>query len=1014
MHKITRLRSAGRSADYYQKDDYYSAGEGEQKLVWGGKGAAALGLSGEVKAAELRATLAGINPAPEGLALSKLEALMRDGLTEEEAEKQAPHAPGWDETFSAPKGFSLVDLVAGDDRFLAVHLEAVAKSLEYVEQHLSVYRERNPDGSREEIVAGELTFAQVTHALSRELDPQRHTHALVQNFVPNEDGEYRALETKDIYKYSQLIGRIYQNYAREGVQALGFDTVSRPDGTFDIAGISEAQKQAFSKRTAILEDKFESAAADRGGPISGEEKQFHRQANRPEKGEGDLAVLLPGWQREACESGIDFAGIRERADEKLKNGDRGRMLEPEVEGKASKLISKLWGALDQEEQKFRSAKGAVEYAIELNEERTAVFRSHDVLDAALLASRNAFPLADYEKAIASFREKGILIDADRSINAGLTTAKALAYEAEIVAAAKANLGTIDLLLNPDHVEARLTPEGLEMIGASKVPTPAQHQVITSILTSTNGVDVLQGHPGVGKTTMFQIVGRAVDNLSDGQTQLKGLGPSHMAIQAMNSEAGVPARTVSSFIGTFERAVDSHNLEALKAEYGGHWVVVDEASMLSNKAMAKILGAKAALGIEKLIISGDQRQLSSPEAGAPHRLLQIKLDNTIEATEILRQENPTLRKVIYDLAEGRTDEALKTLRPAIHETGLSDGLSLAQKGIVVWQSLRRDGMDDPKVIVATNAMRHVMNTLVRTELVREGSVDAKSYVQDVYVPKTVGAEQLRHIDTYSIGQSMVFFGASKELSVKKDASYQVVGLDRANNRVLARGEGGKTLTFRPDAVHKHDKLPYAIYDREKIEVAAGDRLYWKTNDPTREIINNKLFEVLENCGSYLRIRHENGKEATVSRADPILRHTTYAYALTAHGAQGMTHSHGISVFSAKSGELTNASMKLVMASRFSQDYRLVTDNVALLFRKLADNDGLGKIAMEHIRQAVEVPIHELAPKIDVPFPEPVKEAVKAKENPMALADQRPANEIGDFSIPRGGGGKEKAIDRERSM
>src|SRR4051812_38650136 len=106
MLSIGKL-AAGQAA-YYERqvarghDDYYS-GRGEAPGEWTGRGAAALGLSGQVDATHFNALMAGVDPSDKAL-----ERPLRDSRGE-------PKVVGFDLTFSAPKSVSVL-FAAGDEQ----------------------------------------------------------------------------------------------------------------------------------------------------------------------------------------------------------------------------------------------------------------------------------------------------------------------------------------------------------------------------------------------------------------------------------------------------------------------------------------------------------------------------------------------------------------------------------------------------------------------------------------------------------------------------------------------------------------------------------------------------------------------------------------------------------------------------------------------------------------------------------------------------------------------------------
>lgn len=119
----THNASASQAAGYYyEKDPIF-----ENNSQWQGKGAEALGLSGSVEKGDFEAVVSGIDPRTG-------EQLVKDGVNGE-------HRAGTDYTFSAPKSVSVAGLVLGEERVLEAHREAVTRTMEYAEEHLSQARQ---------------------------------------------------------------------------------------------------------------------------------------------------------------------------------------------------------------------------------------------------------------------------------------------------------------------------------------------------------------------------------------------------------------------------------------------------------------------------------------------------------------------------------------------------------------------------------------------------------------------------------------------------------------------------------------------------------------------------------------------------------------------------------------------------------------------------------------------------------------------------------------------------------
>ena len=96
------------------------------------------------------------------------------------------NARGMDMTFSAPKSVSIKAEVYKDKRIYEAHKNAVIRTLEYVEKNLVQTRQMVNGKLRYEHVDN-ITVALFRHSVSRNLDPQLHTHCVLANVVERKD-----------------------------------------------------------------------------------------------------------------------------------------------------------------------------------------------------------------------------------------------------------------------------------------------------------------------------------------------------------------------------------------------------------------------------------------------------------------------------------------------------------------------------------------------------------------------------------------------------------------------------------------------------------------------------------------------------------------------------------------------------------------------------------------------------------------------------------------------------------
>ena len=227
---LTPKNIKARTAIEYFKQGYY------QKGKWLGIGAAALGLSGEIKEVLAYENII------KGLSPDGNQKLFGRSVDTEKRKAAL------DCTFAAPKSVSLCALVGGDERLIKAHQDAVEKVLHLMEQEYAQTR-MMLDGKTQEVVkTGNLVIAKYDHIETRELDPHLHSHCLVMNMTQLSNGEWYSHLNDAIFRNQKLLGMTYQHYLALEVQKLGYEIERRDHGQFDIKGYTPEQLQDFSKR----------------------------------------------------------------------------------------------------------------------------------------------------------------------------------------------------------------------------------------------------------------------------------------------------------------------------------------------------------------------------------------------------------------------------------------------------------------------------------------------------------------------------------------------------------------------------------------------------------------------------------------------------------------------------------------------------------------------------------------------------------------------------------------------
>ena len=293
-------------ADYYLS----AAGQhGEPPGFWMGKGAAALGLSGEVDAKVMRA-LYHHDVAPDGSPLEtpgarasyeRQRETLDDRIEAEVAAKvaelgafptereireirltvragQRNSVPFFDHTLSLEKSVSVTHasfLAAAKrareagDQAEAARCEAKAEEIiealkegaravvRLAEERAAYVRTGHHGGGQGQWRdAAGLTATGFVQHTSRDGDPQLHCHIAVLNRAQRADGEdtrWRTLDSRSLHRERLGIAAYAGLVVEQKLQAAGFKLVKREDGNgAEVGGVTQATMQAFSSRRAAI------------------------------------------------------------------------------------------------------------------------------------------------------------------------------------------------------------------------------------------------------------------------------------------------------------------------------------------------------------------------------------------------------------------------------------------------------------------------------------------------------------------------------------------------------------------------------------------------------------------------------------------------------------------------------------------------------------------------------------------------------------------------------------------
>ena len=937
MLSMASVKSSGGASGYFAKDNYYSPAGAQGSSGWAGTGADELGLHDEVDAEAFKAVLEG--RLPDGTVL-------RPG-------PDGKRGFGSDFTFSAPKSLSLLAYIGGDKRLLALNRSAVEKTMAWAEKNLAATR-MEVDGEMRVVKTGNLVMAMFEHDTSRAQEPDAHIHVVIANATKGPDGKWRTLANRPLWKANTLLGSIHNAYLREGAAELGYSPeIAGKYGSFEIGNIARSVIMAFSSRRQQIVEGLKSslhttrAATDAVTLHTREEKAAI----------ADRGALHDEWRAKAEGLGIDLPGIVagthvpgaapvrpwEKAAEGLRSiVDQARAVAAyfaRVVGGAEKdpLIPERIGALPVAE---RASAQAVASAIRHLAEREAAFETFDIYKAAL---NFALPVTieGVEARVAVLRDRGVLVQGKGRSESFMTTEQAIRTERQIVSEIGSGRGASDALMALEAAGTALQEQSHAIAGFAL--NGGQEAAGRLVLASTDRIVAIQGVAGAGKTTALQPL-QAV--LADHGKEMLGLAFQNKMVDDL-ARAGIPSRTIASFIGRHQRLLETGTPQAwidrARDEYKDTYIVVDESSMTSNGDQLKLNRLANLLQLPRMVTMGDERQLGAIDAGKPFEVMQRLGIDMATMPDNLRARGDVVKTVAAALQNRDPAAAMKALEPFT----ITAPETIAETAVEQWMGLAPEVRERTGLYASGRVHKAAINEQVQEARLAAGEISDTALGITVLDRVSMTGEEMRYARSYAPGMVAEFERRIREQGIQP-GKYDVMSTDTKTNSVMVKAPDGKLKTYMPDRIQpsKEDRTA-RLYTLKNLKLHAEDRIRWGDNDRDRGLLNASQARVVSWDRHGVTIETDTKMVHTLAHGDPMLAKIDLSYALNAHMAQGVTSDYGIAVMDSRETHLANLRLALVTATRVRDGITVVTDDPARLTRGLGTNLGDKTSALEII-------------------------------------------------------------------
>ena len=509
------------------------------------------------------------------------------------------------------------------------------------------------------------------------------------------------------------------------------------NGTADIDGVPRDAIRAFSTRRAEIE-----LQSERHGD-SARAAQVAALATRKAKDYNfSPESLLPEWRARAEALGVDEAHLQS-------------LLE------RSYYRSPTWSETRELEADLVTPRGLTA--------QDSTFTRREVLQGICVRLQSGADVADIEERAEA------LIASDEVISLGaaradweriaarrderFTTAEMLATEQAL----------IERATDPDWADAGVAPPAVVEGALERRPSlfDDQKDMVRRLTMSGNGVDLVVGKAGTGKTFALDAAREAWERSG---YRVVGCSLSARAAQELQAGSGIPSNTLTSVL----RDLDDPLQGGFTAQTV---VVVDEAAMVGTRDLDRLVGHAERVKA-KVVLVGDDRQLPEIAAGGAFRGIKNRLA-PIELGEVRRQPFGWERQALELVRNGRAREAIATYgeRDRIVVAPSSD--ATRDRLVADWWATRGDS--EPGIMLAARRSDVAdLNRRARNLMTEAG---------------LLGDESLEVADqSFAKGDRVMTLKNDKRLGVVNGTRAVVTDIDSARLQMTVATEDGSSFVL----------------------------------------------------------------------------------------------------------------------------------------------------------------------------------------------------------------------------
>lgn len=863
------MNKSASGAKKYYSEEYYKEGkdanlsyysEKNQAIgKWGGTAAERLGLTGDISKEDFAALCDNINP-EAGSPLT----------TRNDKDRRV----GYDFTFNASKSVSLAYSFGNDkdkQEIITAFRDTVSDTMKEIETGMQArVRTKGQNENRE---TGNIAYGEFIHFTTRPIDgvpdPHLHSHCFVFNATYDEqEKKWKAGQFGQIKQDAPYYEACFHSQLANKLETLGYN-IQRTKNGFEIAGLDKETLEKFSRRTKEIEEHA------RENNITDDKQKSQLGAKTRESKRTNISAEheLIEWDCRLTDQERD-----KLKNLKYDNGNAANDNKPVANPDA--------------------AKNALGYSLDHHLERKSVATDKEVLATAIKSSIGQATTDEIKKEF--YNNKDILSIKENN-RIFITTKDAVAEEKSLV-------------VNANSFKGKFRPinEGYQF--RSELLNDQQKMAIRHALNTSDGITIISGKAGTGKTTLMREV---KDGIQEADKRIFPFAPSSEASRVVQRSEGFEnADTLASLL---QNTSKHHELK-------NQVIWIDEAGMVSNKDMNRVLEIAKEQNA-RIILSGDTRQHNSVERGDALRVMQ-KYSGIASVTvnKIQRQKNSEYRQAVKFLSEANTEKGFKKLESigAIKEIADSkerikavaeDYYSSSYKGTVPQNVL---------VIAPTHAEGELVTNEIRGRLKANNKIanDNQAFTVLKSLPYTNTEKQ--DPENYRQGNILSFHQNIK--GVRAGSKLEVI--NTANSNIIAQDGSGRQYS-----IPVTNSKSFNVFESRNIEISTGDKIRITGNGKSIEgkhLFNGTTFNItgFDKQGN---IKLSNGSKLPANYG-----HFAFGYVMTSHSSQGKTTDKIIISQSSLSGRASSIEQFYVSVSRGKQAVSIYTDDKAELMQAVSQS------------------------------------------------------------------------------